>query len=220
VLDDHDGDAPGPDLAEQPKQGGDFRGIEPCRRLVQQQQAGGGGQRARHLEGLALAEGERPGRPPGGAGQADEREALRRVPPRVTDAGGGSAAVEPGDGDVLENGQPGHRADQLERAADAERRPPIRRQPRHLPPAEVDGAAVGYVAARDQVEDGRLAGAVRADQPDDLARPDGQRDAVDRAEPAEGLGQIPCLEQVGYRFIPAGRGSAGTSAHARAARGR
>ena len=38
---------------------------------------------------------------------------------------------------------------------------------------------------RDQVEDGRLAGAVRADQPDDLTLVRVERDVVERDDPAE-----------------------------------
>src|SRR5207244_3164380 len=48
--------------------------------------------------------------------------------------------------------------------------------------------------ARDQVEERRLAGAVRADEPGDGARVDREIDAVDRAQIPEGLDEPEHLE--------------------------
>ena len=52
-------------------------------------------------------------------------------------------------------------------------------------PVEHDVAAVGLVDAGDQVEERRLAGAVRADHADDLALVDVQLEIRDDLEPAE-----------------------------------
>ena len=48
-----------------------------------------------------------------------------------------------------------------------------------------DAAGVGPVEARDDVEGGRLAGPVRADQSDDLAGVEREREVVEREDAAE-----------------------------------
>src|SRR5581483_6081061 len=57
-----------------------------------------------------------------------------------------------------------------------------------------DGAGVGDLEARDQVEGRRLARPVGADNPEDLALPEGEAHPVDGGDPAEALGQPLDLE--------------------------
>jgi hypothetical protein len=55
----------------------------------------------------------------------------------------------------------------------------------------LEDAALGrFQLARDEVEPGRLAGAVRADDDGQLARHEGAGDVVDRRVPAEADGQV------------------------------
>ena len=98
-------------------------------------------------------------------------------------------AVEAGEHHVLENGQPVKRPRNLKGAADAEVDDPVRRLPADLPPLEPDGAAVGHERPGQHVEDGALARAVGADQAEDLALGDLERDVVDGGEAAEALGE-------------------------------
>src|SRR5438067_225037 len=66
----------------------------------------------------------------------------------------------------------------------------VRRRAQQAAPVEDDLAVVRPVEPRDQVEDRRLAGAVRPDQPDDLALTDVERDVVDGNDPAEAPRQL------------------------------
>jgi len=53
---------------------------------------------------------------------------------------------------------------------------------------EADAPRVGAERARDQVEEGGFPRAVGAQDPDELTLVDGEADAADRADAAEGLG--------------------------------
>ena len=64
---------------------------------------------------------------------------------------------------------------------------------------ERDGAGVRRELAVDEVEAGRLAGAVGSDQRDQLAGGDGERHVVDRAHAAEGLGECRRPASIGAR---------------------
>ena len=59
-------------------------------------------------------------------------------------------------------------------------------QPRHVPAAELDRALVGPVEAGEHVDERRLAGAVRPDQPHDLVVVDLEIDAGERLHALEG----------------------------------
>ena len=86
---------------------------------------------------------------------------------------------------VLEHGHRAEQLDVLERARDPAPDDPVRRRAQQALAVEDDLALVRLVQPRDQVEERRLAGAVRADQADDLALADVERDVVDRDDPAE-----------------------------------
>src|SRR5205823_8796555 len=64
----------------------------------------------------------------------------------------------------------------------------------HVVAEDVDLSAVERLEAADEVEDGRLAGAVGPDEPQDLALVDGEVDAVHRGDAAVALGQAIRLE--------------------------
>src|SRR6185295_12640024 len=62
-------------------------------------------------------------------------------------------------------------------------------------PVELDFARVGPVDAGDEIEERRLAGAVRADHADDLVLLDDEIEVRDHSKPAEGLVDASELEQ-------------------------
>jgi hypothetical protein len=90
---------------------------------------------------------------------------------------------------VLGHRQRHEQVGDLERATDAGERDLLGAVSRDRPAGERDGAAVRREQSRDQVEGGRLAGAVRADQC--MQRPVAQpeRHVLDRVDAAEVLGQ-------------------------------
>ena len=100
------------------------------------------------------------------------------------------------DEDVLERGHLGEEADVLERAPDPERGDRVRRLVGDVDAVEHDRARGRLVDARELVEEGRLAGAVRADQRHDRAARDREVDVVRRDEAAELLAQLDDLDQV------------------------
>ena len=92
-----------------------------------------------------------------------------------------------GDEDVLDHSHPGEQAEILERAGDAGLDQRVRLAPADVAAPEHDLAAVGAQEPGQQVERGRLAGAVRADQPGDAALPEPDAEVRDRSDAAEGL---------------------------------
>ena len=71
--------------------------------------------------------------------------------------------------EVLEHGLVLEELGVLEGAGDTALGHPVHRQPRDVLPGEGHGARVDIVETADEVEDGGLAGAVRADDAEDLA---------------------------------------------------
>jgi hypothetical protein len=86
---------------------------------------------------------------------------------------------------VLVHGHGREELDVLERARDSPPDDTVRRRAQQALAVEGDLSGVRPVEPRDQVEERRLAGAVRSDQPGDLAGVDRERDVVDRHHPAE-----------------------------------
>ena len=93
---------------------------------------------------------------------------------------------------------------QLERAAEAEPGALRRAQAGHVLPVDQDRAVGGAQLARDQVEVGRLAGAVRPDDGGELAGPEGAGDVIDRDMAAEADGQVARLERRRHRLLRIG----------------
>src|SRR2546422_1430377 len=102
---------------------------------------------------------------------------------------------EAGDLHVLERAERGERRGDLERAAHAARPDRVRREPQDLLPAVRDRAVVGAEQAGQDVEERRLAGAVRADERADLAARQVEAHAVDRTDTAERLTDVDDPEQ-------------------------
>jgi hypothetical protein len=162
--------------------------VQTAQALVGEQELRLGGERLRQLE---LLERGRPepvhgGRPIGW--EPDQPECLlgrlEGLRPRVP-----ALAEEPGEHHVIQEREPAERARDLERAANAEIDDAIWRLPGDLAPLEPDRAGIGRERAGEHVEDRALAGAVGADQADDLALLDSERHAVDGGEAAEALGE-------------------------------
>src|SRR5207247_5023681 len=86
--------------------------------------------------------------------------------------------------------------DVLERAADPELRDRVRRLTGDVVAIEHDAPAGGGVDARQHVEEGRLAGAVRTDEAHDGAGGNGEVELGDGDEAAEFLANVPRLEDV------------------------
>src|SRR6185436_5537757 len=107
---------------------------------------------------LAIHQGERGRRGTGPALETHQREEAGRL---VTGAGAALAAVEAADPHVVERGEPGEGADELEGAGHPARAEPVRGKPGHVTPVEPDAAPIRPQGARDQVEERGLAGAVR-----------------------------------------------------------
>ena len=117
-------------------------------------------------------------------GDPDVGEGLDRDAPLFSlalQAGGDVRADE----DVLQHRERGKELEVLEGARDAEPDHAARPDALERAPAEDDVPGVETVQARDCVEGGRLAGAVRPDQPDDRAVGDLERNVVERDDPAE-----------------------------------
>jgi hypothetical protein len=99
------------------------------------------------------------------------------------------------DQQVLQHGGVLEQLDVLEGARDAQRRHLVRGALRELDAVEVDAAAGGRVDAADQVEDCGLAGAVGADQREDLAPLHVEADLVDGQHATEAHAQVARGEQ-------------------------
>src|SRR6266540_77787 len=105
-------------------------------------------------------------------------------------------AAVPGNEDVLERSHVVEEADVLKGPRHAERRDFVRRQTGDRPAVEVDAARGRLVHAGEDVEEGRLAGAVRPDEADDLSARDDEVDVVDGDQPSELLPDVDRLEDV------------------------
>ena len=103
--------------------------------------------------------------------------------------------------DVLLHRHVQEQPQRLERARDPARGDLVRLEAEQRLALEPDVAGVGLVDAGDEVEERRLAGAVRPDHADDLALVDVQVELVDAREPAEALRDALELEQRRHQTI-------------------
>ena len=111
------------------------------------------------------------------------------------------------DQDVVHDAQIAEDAAELERARDPSRRQPFRRKAGDVLPLEADIAGIGPVEPGHEIEQGGLAGAVRADDADQLALGEIEVDAVDSGEAAEAArqpaqGQQRCSACVRHQIVP------------------
>ncbi len=185
MLDEQDGELevvtdPANRLAER----ADLLVVETCGRLVQQQQARPRRQRARELYPLQRPERQARSRTLGEMRQADVLERLvglgARTPllevPRP-----GVRAHE----DVVEHRHRPKEHDVLEGADDSDGGDAVCGLTQQVGSVEDDAPGIRVVEPRDDVERGRLARSVRADQPCDLALVGGERNGVQSDETAE-----------------------------------
>src|SRR6266851_5127389 len=107
----------------------------------------------------------------------------------------GSVASARADPHVLEHREVGKRADDLERARQAEPADRVGLEPDERSAVEADVAAVRGQEARDQVEDGGLARPVGPDEPQYLPPGHVEREIAHRLQAAEPLAESADLEQ-------------------------
>ncbi len=93
------------------------------------------------------------------------------------------------DDEVVDDRRLVEQARRLKGAADPELRHPVGPEARHVPALKHDAPGSRTVKAADQVEEGRLAGAVGTDDGVDLALLEGGGDLLDGRQPAEPLGE-------------------------------
>src|SRR5690606_32570722 len=96
--------------------------------------------------------------------------------------------------DVVEHAHAAEQGEVLKGACDAERRHLMGPDAGNVLSFEDDLAAVRGIKASDSVDDGRLAGAVRANETENFALFDAERDPLQRLEAAEGPLKIATLE--------------------------
>ena len=175
--------------------------------LVEQQELGLGGERHGDLDEAPVAVGHRAHEVAGAREQSHPRERridrARRIVPRDAEArerapGAPHAPVDH-ERHVLAGGELGKDLRDLEGADHAEAEDGRRRGSRHVAPGEDDAARGRRQRPGDEVEEGGLARAVRADDRAHLAPRDGEADAVHRGEAAEAPRQLPRLEEGGAR---------------------
>jgi len=102
---------------------------------------------------------------------------------------GGIAMGLLGERHVLDGAEVAQHRRDLERAREAQLHAPMHRQPGDVATEEADGARIGRQAAGELADQGRLAGAVGADQGMDLAGAHLDRKVVGRDQAAEALDQ-------------------------------
>src|SRR6266850_2190049 len=204
VLDQEHGDATRGDAADDLGEPCALARREARRRLVEQDEARLAGERARDFEQPPLPERER-----GDAGiaqlaQADELHQLfSALPAAGLVAARGAEDDRPqgrakarmrADQHVVDHGHAGERPVVLEGSHHAARSDAVRRQAEDRLAGEAHLAARRRIGAGDDVEGGRLAGAVRADHAEDLAFVDLEVERRHGSEPAEALRQLLDLE--------------------------
>src|SRR5215218_3168150 len=168
--------------------------VEAAGRLVQEQQARPRDERARQLDALQSPEGKPRGRTIGEPGQAEVLERLQRLRAGSALAERPHACVR-ADEDVLGHRHRRKEDDVLERARHVLPDDPVRRRAEQVLTGEDDATRIGLVEPRDHVEERRLAGAVRADQPRDRFFLGRERHPVERNDPPEAARDVVDREQ-------------------------
>ena len=175
--------------------------------FIEQQQLGLGGQGAGELDALADGERQAAGRPVYVAAQFHELDQFHRPVARAVllgdDRGQAKRVGEearPGlavaaDHDVFQHREAIEQRDVLEGAADPLGGDAVAGNGQQGAALEQDVAGTGLVEPAQAVEQGCLAGAVRADQPDDLSGMNVEADLVQRHDATEAYSDVPHAEQ-------------------------
>ncbi len=182
VLDDQHGDAVGAELADRAEDAVEIVVTEPGQRLVEQHQPRMRRQGASQLHQAKFARREAAGDRLGPGAEPDPVERGQR---HVARGGIVTRADIGADDDVFEDAHPGKGAHHLKRAADAAAADMARAQPGDRLAGEFGRAAARREKPVDDVEQRRLAGAVRADDAVEPALGDDEVDLVERAQPAK-----------------------------------
>src|SRR5215472_15758932 len=180
VLDDEDRDALRPNLANGPEDAVEIIVAEPRKGLVEQDQSRLRCQRAGELHQPQLAICQPAGERTGASAEPDPIEGHLRHAPRSRIV---SRTDKGADSNVFENCHPREGADDLKGAADTEPAYPVRPQPHERFAGKPHAAALGRQKTIDDIEQCRLARAVRAD---DTVKPTlghAQVDAIERPQP-------------------------------------
>ena len=207
MLDQHHGDLElVADLDDVVHQVGGLGGVHARRGLVEQKELGIGRERAHDLQAALGAVWQRACDRPRLVGHAEDIEQLQRalvelLLARVV-ARGAEDAVQHGaldlvvqaDADVVLHAQAREEADVLEGARDARLVDLGYRHARRVLPVQKDGAVRRLVHLGQQVEDGRLARAVGADQARDLGLAHCEVELLDGVQAAEVDPQVAGLE--------------------------
>jgi hypothetical protein len=175
--------------------------------LVEDQELSAGPEGARHREQPLLAGGQRGCRRVGEMTEAHHCEVLERVaveprqraprrsPPDEPMAHAGAAARRARGHDVLADRHAPQDLGALERPREAAGVDAVGGEPVDALPAQPHFAGVGAQRARDDVEQGRLAGAVRPDQRQHFAGAHVERHVVECPQPAEAHADAQNFEQ-------------------------
>ena len=184
---------------------GDLAVAQTGRGFVEQNKLGFCGKCAREVEHLLMSEIELPGRYVAIADQAGAFEERVRVGERgLFDAGAFGAwrkrkirrrSRRHADQHVLQDGEAAAQFDILKRPRDAPCGDGVGRHTQERTAVEEYVAFGGTVEPRDAIEDGGLAGAVRADQRVDRALGDLHREVTERAQAAEANADITQCEE-------------------------
>src|SRR4051794_27946354 len=163
--------------------------------LIKQQQFRPGRERTRHFKPALFRRDQIAREHVGASGKTGEFQNLIGLSARLAHDG---SANQGADDDVVDDAHGLEAFDHLEGASDAAPAAFRCRQPRHVLAVEPDRALGWRQHARDQVEQRRLAGAVRPDQPDDLTATDGDRDVTVGDQTAETLPDPTGFQQGGH----------------------
>ena len=204
MLDEHDRDPLRDERAHELPQAPRLARVHPRRGLVEDQHARLGSERPRDLEPPLVPVGELAGERAGATAQADALQqthgalAIRigaRTSRHQTTNDVRTHARVAADEHVVEHGEPLEEPHALERPRDPPRRELVRCEARHRRAVQEDAPAVGAQVPRDEIDERRLAGAVRADEPEGLPRRDREVDPVHGVDAAEGPAELPRLKQ-------------------------
>src|SRR6185436_11780158 len=108
----------------------------------------------------------------------------------------GARLPMPADHDILDRREIGEETDVLEGARDACRGDLVRLQAVERAAVEDESAFVGRIDTGEDIEERGLAGAIRADQAEHLARRDRKGNIAQRLDAAEALADAAAFEQV------------------------
>src|SRR6202453_342815 len=201
MLNEYDGEPLLPQLEDQRAKSLDLARDEPRSRLIHEKRARRGGERAGDLQQTTMPIGEGRARKVRVSGEPDQGEQFvrDRLAPRLLAPAArgveqsvehtGASAKLGADHHMLAGRHVTEEADVLEGPHDPTLRGVVKRMEIGPPAVDRDVAVVRPVIAREDIDEGCLAGSIRANESVHLAGLDGERDVSERPHAAEGLGE-------------------------------